>query len=116
MSGARDVTEDDLVFRRQVDRLMRLSESLTTALDELQVADCVCSFLVDTFEGRTIVALRDHDALAIAALAGFGDEDAARLTATRMGIVDDRPISQAVRTNAMVVDLDEASLVGAAPS
>ena len=89
---------------------MRLSESLTTALDELQVADCVCSFLVDTFDGRIIVALRDHDALAIAALAGFGDEDAARLTATRIGIVDDRPISQAVRTNAMVVDLDEASL------
>ena len=110
VSGTRDVTEDDLVFRRQVDRLMRLSESLTTALDEQQVAECVCSFLVDTFEGRTIVAFRDDDALAIAVLAGFGAEEAARLMATKVGIVDDHPISEAVRTNTMVVDLDAASL------
>ncbi len=110
LDAVSDVTEDDLVFRRQVERLLRLSESLTTALDEQQVAECVCSFLFDTFEGRAIVALRDRDVLAVAALAGFSDAEAADLTATGVGDVDGGPISEAVRTNATVVDLDKTSL------
>jgi hypothetical protein len=110
VSGFRDVTDDDLVFRRQADRLMRLSESLTTALDEQQVAECVCPFLVDAFEGRTIVALCDHEVLAVAARVGFSDSETARLTASGAGSVDEGPINEAVRTNSMVVDPDAASL------
>ena len=97
-----DVTRD-IVSRRQAERLLRLSESLTTALDEQQIAECVCSFLVDIFHGRASVALCDHDALVIAALAGFGDLEAAQLLGSRILIDDDSPIAEAARTNTPVV-------------
>ena len=97
-----DVTLD-IVSRRQAERLLQLSESLTTALDEQQIAECVCSFLVDTFHGRATVALRDHDVLVVAALAGFGDVDAARWLGARIMVVEDGPIAEAARTNALVV-------------
>ena len=97
-----DVTLD-IVSRRQAERLLQLSESLTTAFDEQQIAECVCSFLVDTFHGRATVALRDHDVLVVAALAGFGDVDAAQWLGARIMIVEDGPIAEAARTNTPVV-------------
>jgi PAS domain S-box-containing protein len=97
-----DVTLE-IVSRRQAERLLHLSETLTTALDEQQIADCVCSFLVDTFHGRATVALRDHDVLVVAALAGFGDVDAAQWLGTRILIAEDGPIAEAARTNTPVV-------------
>ena len=69
-------TTQNLVPRRQAQRLLQLSESLTTAIDDHQIAECVCSFLIDTFQGRATVALRDNDVLVVAALAGFGEHDA----------------------------------------
>ena len=96
-----DVTLD-IVSRRQSERLLQLSEALTTALDEQQIAECVCSFLVDTFHGRATVALRDHDVLVVAALAGFGDADAAQWLGARIMVVEDGPIAEAARTNALV--------------
>ncbi len=104
-----EVTADDVAFRRQAERLMRLSESLTTALDEQQVADCVCTFLVDTFGGRATVALRDHDAMVVAAFVGFTDDEAALWLGTRIDIDADDPIAEAARTNRAVA-LDESSL------
>ena len=96
-----DVTLD-IVSRRQAERLLQLSESLTTALDEQQIAECVCSFLVDTFHGRATVALRDHDVLVVAALAGFGDVDAAQWLGARIMVVEDGPIAEAARTSTLV--------------
>jgi PAS domain S-box-containing protein len=96
-----DVTRD-VVSRRQAERLLRLSESLTTALDEHQVAERVCSFLIDTFQGRCTVALRDGDVLVIAAVAGFVDQDAARWN-RRVGLLEDGPIAEAALTNAPVI-------------
>ena len=78
-----DVTHE-IVSRRQAERLLQLSESLTTALDEQQIAECVCSFLIDTFQGRAMVALRDDDALVVAAVAGFSDVDTTRLIGMRV--------------------------------
>ncbi|MEP7112179.1 MAG: SpoIIE family protein phosphatase, partial [Ilumatobacteraceae bacterium] len=97
-----DVTSD-IVMRRQAERLLQLSESLTTALDEQQIAECVCSYLIDTFGGRATVALRHNDVLLIAALAGFGDAEVARRIGTRVMLDDVAPIADAARTNTPVV-------------
>jgi PAS domain S-box-containing protein len=97
-----DVTLD-IVSRRQAERLLQLSESLTTALDEQRIAECVCTFLIDTFQGRAIVSLRDNDALVVAALAGFSDVDSTRLIGARVPLLDDAPIAEAGRTNTPVV-------------
>lgn len=97
-----DVTRD-IVMRRQAERLLQLSESLTTATDDQQIAECVCSFLIDTFGGRATVALRDNDFLVIAALAGFRDTEAARRIGTRVMLDDVGPIADAARTNTPVL-------------
>lgn len=97
-----DVTRD-IVSRRQAERLLQLSESLTTALDEQQIADCVCSFLIDTFQGRASVSLRDNDVLVVAALAGFGEHDASGWLGLRIMLHEDGPIAEAARTNTPVV-------------
>ncbi len=97
-----DVTHE-IVSRRQAERLLQLSESLTTALDEERIAECVCSFLIDTFQGRAMVALRDNDALVVAAVAGFSDADTTRHLGMRVMLVDDVPIAEAGRTNTPVV-------------
>ncbi len=115
VSGSQDaLLIHDVVFRRQAERLMQLSESLTTAVDEQHVAESVCSFLIDTFQGRSTVALRDNDVLVIVALAGFSDHDAASSLGTRVGLLEDSPIAEAARTNAPVVrtgpgDFDQRS-------
>jgi hypothetical protein len=95
----------EVVLREQAERLLRLSELLTTSLDDQQVADGVCSFLVETFEGRAIVALRDDDsdALVISAVAGFTDLDATGWVGARIGFADEGPIAEAARTNGPVV-------------
>jgi PAS domain S-box-containing protein len=96
-----DVTEQ-IVSRRQAARLLRLSEALTTALDDQQIAECVCSFLIDTFQGRATVSLRDGDALVVAAVAGVGNADAESLLGSRVMLVADGPIAEAARTNTLV--------------
>jgi PAS domain S-box-containing protein len=96
-----DVTHE-IVSRRHAERLLQLSESLTTALDEQRIAECVSSFLIDTFQGRAMVALRDQDALVVAALAGFSDVDATRLLGSRMMLGDEVPMAEAARTNKLV--------------
>ena len=96
-------TTENIVPRRQAQRLMQLSESLTTAVDEQQIADYVCSFLIDTFEGRATVALLEGDLLVVAALAGFGPDEVARIVGSRVMLQDDSPIAEAARTNALVV-------------
>jgi PAS domain S-box-containing protein len=97
-----DVTLD-IVSRRHAERLLHLSESLTTALDEQRIAECVCSFLIDTFQGRAIVALRDHDALIVAAMAGFSDANTTRGLGSRVMLDESVPIAEAGRTNTPVV-------------
>lgn len=99
----------DIAFGHQAQHLMRLAEALTTALDDQQVAECVCSFLVDAFDGRAVVALGDHDALVIAALGGFTDAEVDRWIGTRVGATDGGPIAEAARRNTSVVlhDLGE---------
>jgi stage II sporulation SpoE-like protein/PAS domain-containing protein/GAF domain-containing protein len=104
-----DVTRD-IVSRRQAERLLQLSESLTTAIDEQQIADCVCSFLIDTFQGRATVALRDDDVLVVAALAGFGEHDASGWRGLRVMLHEDGPIAEAARTNTPVVLSSPADL------
>ena len=96
-----DVTHD-IVSRRRAERLLQLSESLTTARDEQRIAECVCSFLIDTFQGRTMVALRDNDTLVVAALAGFSDADTSRHIGMRVMLLDDVPIAEAARMNTPV--------------
>ncbi|HEY0521606.1 MAG TPA: SpoIIE family protein phosphatase, partial [Ilumatobacteraceae bacterium] len=97
-----DVT-DEIVSRRHAERLMKLSEALTTALDNQQIADCLCSFLIDTFQGRSIVALRDDDALVVAAVAGFGDADRNRLLGERVMLDSEQPVADAARTNSPIL-------------
>jgi PAS domain S-box-containing protein len=97
-----DVT-DTIVARRQAERLLLLSEALTTALDDQQIAECVCSFLIDTFQGRATVALSDDDGLFIAALAGFGQDEATRLAGTRVALHEVGPMADAARDNAPVL-------------
>jgi PAS domain S-box-containing protein len=109
-----DVTRD-IVSRRHAERLLQLSESLTTARDEQHVADCVCSFLIDTFQGRATVALRDSDFLVIAALAGFDDTEVARRIGTRGMLNDDGPIAEAARTNRPVLLSGPQELAGRYP-
>ncbi|MEO7370585.1 MAG: SpoIIE family protein phosphatase [Ilumatobacteraceae bacterium] len=92
-----------IVARRQAERLLQLSEALTTSLDEQQIADCICSFLIDTFQGRATVALRDGDGLFVAALAGIGQDEVARRVGTRVAMRDDGPIAEAFRDNTQVL-------------
>ncbi len=97
-----DVTAD-IVSRRQAERLLQLSESLTVALDEQRIAECVCAFLLDTFQGHATVALRDQDMLEIAAVRGFSEAESTRLIGMRMSLLDNFPIADACRTNTPVV-------------
>ena len=46
-----------------------------------------------------MVALRDNDALVVAALAGFSDVDTNRYIGLRVMLLDDVPIAEAARTN-----------------
>ncbi len=103
-----DVT-NEIVSRRHAERLLQLSESLTTAVDEQQIADCVCEFLVDTFQGRVTVALRENDMLVVAALGGFGDHEMARRIGSRMTIQEAGPITEAARINTLVALQDHAA-------
>src|SRR6185369_17354968 len=80
-----------------------LSESLTVALDEQRIAECVCAFLLDTFQGHATVALRDQDMLEIAAVRGFSESESTRLIGMRMSVLDNFPIADACRTNTPVV-------------
>ena len=103
-------TTQNLVPRRQAQRLMQLSESLTTAVDEQQIAEYVCSFLIDTFDGRATVALLEGDLLVVAALAGFGPDEIAGIIGSRVMLHDDSPIAEAARTNALVVQLGRVNI------
>ena len=96
-----DVTHN-IVSRRNAERLLSLSESLTTAVDEQQIAGCLCSFLIDSFQGRALVALRDGATLVVTALAGFGEDDAARRKGSRVPVDGDNPIAEAARTNSLI--------------
>ena len=103
-------TTQNLVPRRQAQRLMQLSESLTTAVDEQQIAEYVCSFLIDTFDGRATVALLEGDLLVVAALAGFGPDEIAGIIGSRVMLHDDSPMAEAARTNALVVQLGRVNI------
>lgn len=106
----------DIVFRRQAQRLMQLSESLTTAVDEQHIADYVCSFLIDTFEGRATVAMVEGNLLVVSALAGFGPEEVDGIMGSRVMLHDDNPIAEAARTNALVVQSGRVNLQGSRPA
>ena len=103
-------TTQDIVPRRQAQRLMQLSESLTTAVDEQQIADYVCSFLIDTFEGRATVAMLEGDLLVVAALGGFGPDEVDSILGSRVMLEDDTPIAEAARTNTLVVQSGRVNL------
>ena len=109
-------TTQGVVPRRQAQRLMQLSESLTTAVDEQQIADYVCSFLIDTFEGRATVAMLEGDLLVVAALAGFGPDEVDRILGSRVMLEDDTPIAEAARTNALVVQSGRVNLDQSRPA
>ena len=109
-------TTQNVVARRQAQRLMQLSESLTTAVDEQQIADYVCSFLIDTFEGRATVAMLEGDLLIVAALGGFGPDEVSRITGSRVMLDDDSPIAEAARTNALVVQSGRVNIDEGRPS
>lgn len=109
-------TTQNVVARRQAQRLMQLSESLTTAVDEQQIADYVCSFLIDTFEGRATVAMLEGDLLIVAALGGFGPDEVSPITGSRLMLDDDSPIAEAARTNALVVQSGRLNIDEGRPS
>jgi PAS domain S-box-containing protein len=96
-----DITHE-ILARRQSARLLRLVESLSAAADDRQVAAATCSFLVDTFHGRSVMAIRDGDVLVFAAEAGSGDDDIA-WTGGNIGIWERGPLTEAARTNRPVI-------------
>jgi serine phosphatase RsbU (regulator of sigma subunit) len=70
------ITTPDEVLKR----VLLLSESLTTAADLQQVADRVCSFLTDNFQGRALVTLRGGDDSVVTAMCAFDEDNASRRT------------------------------------
>lgn len=97
-----DVT-DEIVTLRHAEQLFHLAESLSTAFDGQQVAVSICSFLVDAFHGRSAVAFRHGEGLAIHALSGFGVEEAGRWRSSDGGIDENTPLSEAAESNRTIV-------------
>ena len=102
-----DVTKE-IVARRQAEQLFHLAESLSTAFDEQQIAESICSFLVDTLHGRSAVAFRHDGALAITALLGFEEDEASRWQSAAVGLHENTPISEALLINRPIILPDRA--------
>ena len=109
-----DLTEN-IVSQRQAELLLALSESLTAAIDEQQIADQVCSFLVESFQGRALVAVRDGDALVVRALSGFDEDDSVR-KGSHLPLDGDSPIADAARTDEVVALRSPKDLVARYPA
>ncbi len=95
-------TTDEMVGRRHAKQLARLAGSLSQTVDERSISDSVCSFLVDSFHGRSAVAGRDGDFLTIRALSGFSPEESARWSSWRTAISEFTPLADAARANLWV--------------
>ena len=94
-----DVT-NEMVARRHAEQLERLAESLSKAVDAQSVSNSVCAFLVDSFHGRSAVAMRDDDnVLTIQSLSGFTTVESARWRSWRTAISESTPLAEAARTN-----------------
>ncbi len=102
--AASDVTVE-LVLRRQAERLLQLSEALSTAVDNHEVAVSVSSYLVNTLHARCAVALRRDDALVVEAVAGFGERDALGWAGRRFDITERSPATDAARANTSVISV-----------
>jgi serine phosphatase RsbU (regulator of sigma subunit) len=99
-----DVTVE-LAFRRQAERLLQLSEALSTAIDDEQVAVNVSSYLVATLHARCAVAFRRDDTLVVEVVAGFGEREAPAWAGRRMDIGESTPATDAARANASVISV-----------
>ena len=97
-----DMTQE-VTTRRRAERLLALSERLATAIDESQIAESVCWFIVDVLKGRSSVSRAQDGLLTIIALAGFNDREVDRWADSVSSINDASPIAQAVSTGRPVI-------------
>lgn len=102
-----DVTQE-IVTRRLAEQLFHLAESLSTSVDERQIAGSICSFLADTFQGRSAVAYRHDEALVITAVSGFAEAEVSRWRGATIGLHENNPLSEAVLINQPIILSDIA--------
>lgn len=100
-----DVTQETVTLRH-AEQLFHLAESLSTAFDEQQIAEAICSFLVDTLHGRSAVAFRHDEALVLTAVSGFADDEASRLRGAVAGLDENTPINDALLLNRSIILTD----------
>ncbi len=86
---------DEVVARERADVLLRLSQALSNAITDEQVATTVSRHLVEVFHGRSAVLLRTGGVLHVMALAGFGDEDAERWREMTLDVGAASPLADA---------------------
>ncbi len=104
-----DVTEETETLLH-AEQLFHLAESLSTAFDDKQIAVSICSFLVDAFHGRSAVAFRQDEGVAIHALSGFGENDERRWRRPDGGIDENTPLNEAVVTNRTIIQPESVSV------
>lgn len=97
-----DVTQE-VVTIRHAEQLFHLAESLSTAFDEQQIAAGICSFLVNTLRGRSAVAFRHDETLALTAVSGFGGEEENQLRGAVVGLYESTPINDALLMNQSII-------------
>ncbi|MHB1091080.1 MAG: PAS domain-containing protein, partial [Ilumatobacteraceae bacterium] len=97
-----DVTQE-IVRLRHAEQLFHLAESLSTAFDEQQIAEGICSFLAETLHGRSAVAFRHDEALVLTTVLEFGDDEASRLRGAIVGLYENTPINDALLMNRSII-------------
>jgi len=100
-----DVTQE-IVTLRHAEQLFHLAESLSTAVDEQRIAESICSFLVNTLHGRSAVAFRHDEALALTATSGYGDDEVGHLRDAVVGLYENTPINDALLLNQTIILTD----------
>ncbi|MEO5973990.1 MAG: SpoIIE family protein phosphatase [Ilumatobacteraceae bacterium] len=95
---------------RHAEQLFHLAESLSTAFDDHQIAASICSFLVDTFHGRSAVAFCLDEELVIHALSESGDKEDPRWRNSAGGIADNTPLGKAVVANQTITLPESVSM------
>ena len=97
-----DVTDDVLMRRRRVE-VLELAQALAGLTTRDDAADAAACFLGRTFGCRAALGfLADDGRLEIVATAGLGDADAEIWTRRRVPVSDAAPITDAVRSGAVV--------------
>ena len=102
-----DLTQE-FVRRRQAEQLFSLSESLSTAIDEQQIAESICGFITGAVGGRAAVAFRHDQDIVITALSGFAPDVMSPWSGAVGGLHENTPIDEAVRKNRPIILTDIA--------